>query len=118
MWDIITGIRGVDDDAGDAKRQEVNHLTNHRVRAVTGLIPLHPNKPKKRAESFNPDPLTTDEAAKRDKLLAGVPHHFREHYQKAAAGVRKLYGVDLDRTANGEKSNSKNDRPGKSKTAP
>src|SRR4029077_5154937 len=56
LWDILTGIRGVDEDATEAARDKINHLTNHRIRAVTGLIPLHPNKPEKRKRSFNATP--------------------------------------------------------------
>jgi hypothetical protein len=96
LWDILTGIRGVDEDASEADRDKINHLTNHRVRAVTGLIPLHPNKPEKRKHSFNSTPLNKEERKKRDKYLESVPNHFRNHYKKAVDGVRDLYDWDLD----------------------
>lgn len=94
-WDILTGIRGVDDDTTEAERDELNHLTNHRIRAVTGLRPLHPNNPKKRKNSVTEKPLDKDERKKRDKLLAKAPEHFRTHYEKAANGLIALYNWDL-----------------------
>lgn len=102
MWDILTGIRGVDEGAADkeskseVERDKINHLTNHRVRAVTGLIPLHPNKPEKRKKSYTPEPLSKKEQKTRDRYLESVPAHFKNHYLKAVQGVRDLYDYDLD----------------------
>jgi hypothetical protein len=95
MWDVLTGIRGVDEDTSEVARDKINHLTNHRVRAVTGLIPLHPGKPEKRLRSFNDTPLTEEQQKKRDKHLEKVPKHFRDHYEKAVKGVKALYDWDL-----------------------
>ena len=97
MWDILTGIRGVDEGTSDIERDKINHLTNHRVRAITGLIPLHPNNPEKRKRSFNPDALNKEDRKKRDKYLDSAPNHFKNHYGKAVDGVRDLYDWDLEK---------------------
>ena len=96
VWDIMTGLRGADDETDEATRDEINDLCNHRIRAVTGLIPLHPGNPDKRNKSFHENLLTPKEIQKRDKLLKGAPYHFKAHYQKACRGVKALYDWDLE----------------------
>lgn len=102
-WHILAAVRGTDDDyskhgggvSSSMKKDKVlDDLTNHRIRAVTGIKPFHDN-PKKQGKAFRDQPLELHERKLRDRLLDSGPVHYAEHYWEAVDAIKKLYQWDL-----------------------
>lgn len=80
---ILSVLRGPDDQAGD----NLKYLTIARIRAI--VAPAY-------IGAKNHLPLTGDQRAERNKLLADGNTHFRCHYAAAVTAIKSIYNYNLE----------------------
>ena len=91
VWNIVSMLRGPDEDLHVQNKQALKRLTVSRLRHVIGMNSQYLDS--------NPEPLNSSEEGERANLLAKASDHFRAHWRQAVAAVKMIYGYDLDADA-------------------